>query len=269
MILVIFVALLGLFIFLIFPGKMPNKSMGLLTNYAHRGLHQSDESIVENSMAAFKAAITAGYGIELDLQLTKDGQVVVFHDKNLLRVCGVDQDLHDCSYAQLKGYHLGASDETIPLFSQVLSLVGGQVPLLVELKDVGAWQELAKKTADLLAAYPGDYAIESFHPGIVRWFYQNKPTVLRGQLSAARENFEGIPKWQGFLIANLLTNAACRPHFVAYKIEDINVMLRLYRFLTGKVFVWTIRDKEALKRAKIEVEGIIFEFMILDHEKSL
>ncbi len=265
----IFVVLIGLFIFLIFPARMPNKSMGLLTNYAHRGLHRPDGTIVENSLAAFKAAVTAGYGIELDLQLSKDGQVVVFHDKNLLRVCGVDQDIGDCSYGDLKGYRLGASDETIPLFSQVLSLVAGRVPLLVELKDVGAWQELAKKTADLLAAYSGDYAIESFHPGIVRWFYKHKPLVLRGQLSAARKNFEGIPKWQGFLIANLLTNAATRPHFVAYKIEDIGVMLRLYRFLTGKVFLWTLRDQEALKAAKIGVEGIIFEFMTPEDERKL
>lgn len=269
MILLICVALIGFFLFLIFPGKMPGNSMPVLTSYAHRGLHRLDGTIVENSLAAFKAATEAGYGIELDLQLSKDGQVVVFHDKNLLRVCGIDKDICDWSYVQLKDCRLGASDETIPLFSQVLSLVAGRVPLLVELKDVGAWEELSQKTADLLAAYSGDYAIESFHPGIVRWFYKHKPLVVRGQLSAALKNFEGIPKWQGFLIANLLTNAATRPHFVVYKIEDINLALRIYRFLTGKVFVWTLRDQETLAKAKIGVEGVIFEFMRPEEEKFL
>lgn len=235
--------------------------MAILTNYAHRGLHKEDGSIVENSLPAFKEAVAAGYGIELDLQLSKDGQLVVFHDASLLRVCGIDKKIDQCSYAELKNYPLGQSDERIPLFTELLSLVKGRVPLLVELKNVVAWQELSEKTARLLSSYTGDYAIESFHPGIVRWFYKNKPLMVRGQLSAGLSNFEEIPKWQGFLIANLISNVLSRPHFVAYKIEDINLPLKIYRFLTGKIFLWTLSDGELLKSVNMDIEGIIFEFM--------
>lgn len=270
LILVGLVIILGFFVFLIFPGKLSNRDDQVLwaSDYAHRGLHQSDGSIVENSLTAFQEAVSQGYGIELDLQLSKDKKVVVFHDDNLLRVCGIDKKINECTYAQLKTYPLGQTGDRIPLFTEVLDLVKGRSPLLVELKNVVRWQDLCEQTAALLSAYSGAYLIESFHPGIVRWFYKNKPSIVRGQLSAATKNFAGIPKWQGFLIASLMTNVSCRPHFVAYKIEDLkqSLSLRLFGFLSGKILTWTIREQEIIEAEKINFDAIIFEFMRPEHK---
>lgn len=103
-------------------------------DYAHRGLHEKDLSVPENSMAGFKAAVEAGYGIEFDLQLTKDKKVVVHHDRSLKRVCGADVSIGDLTYKELQQYCLQNTEERVPLFSDVLALVDGRTPLIIELK---------------------------------------------------------------------------------------------------------------------------------------
>lgn len=106
-------------------------------DYAHRGLHEKDLSVPENSMAGFKAAVEAGYGIEFDLQLTKDKKVVVHHDRSLKRVCGADVSIGDLTYKELQQYRLQNTEERVPLFSDVLALVDGRTPLIIELKHYG------------------------------------------------------------------------------------------------------------------------------------
>ena len=108
---------------------------------AHRGLFDNENGIPENSIPAFKRAVDQGYGIELDVQLTMDHKLVVFHDESLRRLCRADRLLRDCTYAELQEYSLGISRERIPLFEDVLKVVDGKVPLIVEVKQEGNWKE--------------------------------------------------------------------------------------------------------------------------------
>lgn len=256
--------LLLLYFIVLMPGQLPPFADDRLRHckYAHRGLHKKDKSVPENSLPAFMQAVESGYGIELDVTLTADGQVVVFHDDSLLRVCGADKKIAECSYGELLFYRLCGTDERIPSFSEVLQVVSGRVPLLVELKHSKQNDLLCRKTAALLDAYQGPYCIESFHPGIVRWFYKNRPHVVRGQLSGGRKSFSGIPSWQGAVLSALLTNAVNRPHFVAYKHQDAHHRLNLgvFRLLGGLLFGWTVRDTDDIQACIKRFDCIIFEF---------
>ena len=252
-----------LYILALAPGRLPPKTSSRLwtTAYADRGLHAKDCRIPENSLAAFSAAAAAGYGIELDLQLTADGEVVVFHDDNLLRLCGIDRAVADCTWQELQQFNLCESREKIPLFSEVLTLVNGRVPLLVELKTGSNNKQLCQKTAQLLDNYQGLFCIESFHPGIVLWFKKNRPQIVRGQLSAGWRRFEMLPKLVALLLSSLLTNIAARPHFVAYHHEDAphQLKLMLYKLLGGKLLAWTVTAAEQIPD---NFDTFIFEYFL-------
>lgn len=259
----ILVVLFVLYAFLLAPGRQTQKDSVLYkAKYAHRGLHSKDKTIPENSLTAFSKAVEAGYGMELDINLTTDNQVVVFHDDTLLRVCGVDKAVADCSYEELMQYRLLGTDEKIPLFTEVLELIGGHVPLVVELKHTKRNKELCEHAAQLLDEYTGPYCIESFHPGIVKWFRKNRPNVIRGQLSAGLKNYKGLPLYQGVLLSSLLTNFMTRPHFAAYRHEDSHHKLRLnlYRMFGGKLIAWTVRDTNDIGYCEKYFDSIIFEF---------
>lgn len=230
--------------------------------YAHRGLHSKDKSIPENSMAAFNRAVEAGYGMELDINLTADDKIVVFHDDTLTRMCGVDRHIADCTYEELKGLTLLKTQEHIPLFEDVLALVDGKVPLIVELKSTKRNSDLCRLAAQMLDNYHGPYCIESFHPAIVRWFCKNRPKVIRGQLSAGTRCFESLPRYQAILLSSLITNVVTRPHFVAFKHEDARKKLRLslFRFIGGKLLGWTVRDTDDIAYCNKRFDTIIFEF---------
>ena len=266
------VAVFGTYMILLAPGCLPKGADRVLWNsaYAHRGLHNKDRSVPENSLAAFSAAAAAGYGIELDINLTTDGKVVVFHDDTLLRVCGIDKAVSACTYAELKLCRLHNTDEGIPLFSEVLALIGGRVPIIVELKNTADKETLCKKTAELLDAYTGPYCIESFHPGIVLWFKKNRPAVIRGQLSAGKKNFTSIPAYQGALMASLITNVLTRPHFVAFYHPDAHgrLSLYIYRMFGGKLVGWTVRDTDDVKACISFFDAIIFEFFMPEIKKG-
>ncbi len=230
--------------------------------YAHRGLHTEDMTVPENSMTSFAKAVEAGYGIELDINLTLDDKVVVFHDDTLTRMCGVKKRIADCTYEEIKQLTLLNTTQRIPLFEDVLALVDGKVPLIVELKATKRNAELCRLAAQLLDAYKGPYCIESFHPAIVRWFCKNRPGVIRGQLSAGFHNFHGIPFWQAVLLSSLVTNLLTRPHFVAYKHDDARkrLRLRLYRFIGGRLVAWTVRNPGDVAYCKKRFDAMIFEF---------
>ncbi len=232
------------------------------SHYAHRGLHTKDMAVPENSMAAFEQAVKAGYGIEFDINLTADDKVVVFHDDTLTRMCGVDKRVADCTYEEIKDLTLLKTTQRIPLFEEVLTLVDGKIPLIVELKATKRNAELCKHAAQMLKDYQGPYCIESFHPAIVRWFCRNMPKVIRGQLSAGYRSFGGVPFWQAVLLSSLITNVVTRPHFVAYKHEDAHKRLRLslYRFIGGKLLCWTVRDPDDVPYCKNRFDAMIFEF---------
>lgn len=154
------------------PGRYGEAQKQLVygVNHAHRGLHTKDKTVPENSLPAFRAAAEAGYGVELDIQLSRDGQVVVFHDDTLDRVCGVHGRVDEFTFEELRGMRLCGTQETIPLLTEVFEVMGGRTPMIIELKTGRRNDELCEKGLALMRAYNGPYCIESFDPRIVRWF---------------------------------------------------------------------------------------------------
>ena len=162
----------GAYAFLIAPARRDREKTAPFygRNFAHRGLHKLDKSVPENSIPAFDAAARIGYGIELDVRLSADGRVVVFHDDDLKRICGVDARVDELSWDELSTLKLCGTPNHIPLFSEVLAVIDGRCPIIVELKRGRRHAELCRKTYELLRSYKGRYCVESFDPRIVFWF---------------------------------------------------------------------------------------------------
>ena len=165
---VVAVALI-IYLFLIKPASTRDLDLAKYgTKFAHRGLW--DAQSPENSLAAFKKAVDAGYGIEFDIHKTRDGHVVVFHDDTLVRMCGVEGKIEDKTLAELRELRLKGTDQQIPTLQEMLALVDGRVPLLVELKGAALDTSLCPVANEILSQYKGDYMIESFNPLLVRWY---------------------------------------------------------------------------------------------------
>ena len=191
--------------------------------YAHRGLYDNDAGVPENSLAAFRRAAEAGFGAELDVHLTADGQLAVIHDSDLQRVCGRAGKVEELTYAELSQLRLLGTEEGIPLLSDVLPLFAGVAPLIVELKPIrGNEPELAEKVCALLDTFPDlAYCLESFDPFAVLWLRKNRPELIRGQLSQNFLRDQDRPKFLvSFLLSTLFSNAWTRPDFIAYRFED-------------------------------------------------
>lgn len=237
------------------PEQMPR------VYYAHRGLHEKRTGAPENTLAAFRRAVQAGYGIELDVQLTKDGKVVVFHDFDLKRACGIDRPVDSYTYEELRNIPIFGSEQSIPLFSDVLKMVRGRVPLIVELKSKGGDSRICEKAAALLDAYEGRFVIESFRPGVLLWYKKNRPQVCRGQLSMNYQK-DGDAKGLLHLAArHLLTNFLTRPDFIAYDCRAKEAVSKnLCRILFGCPSVgWTIRSQKELDACRKYYDYFIFE----------
>ena len=230
-------------------------------SYAHRGLH--DQQLPENSMGAFRAALDAGCGIELDIHLLKDGNLAVIHDSNLERVTGRTGIVEDLITQQLADYHLNGTDETIPQFQQVLDLFDGKAPLIVELKCVnGNHTKLCEATCKMLDQYEGLYCIESFDPRAVAWLRKYRPDICRGQLS---ENWMGrkmaVPAILRWALTYHISNVYTRPDFIAYKFRDRKAfgtdICRKWLGLQG--VSWTLTTREEYDTAVHEGWIPIFE----------
>jgi glycerophosphoryl diester phosphodiesterase len=219
----------------------------LLTDYAHRGFFDNDDGVPENSLEAFKYAVLGGFGIELDLQLTKDGKVVVFHDYTLKRMCGRDVKLSSLTLDELRSFNLLGTAYKIPTFKEVLDLVDGRVPLLIELKGESGNTALCPAVDALLDNYRGAYSVESFNPLLLRWYKINRPEVVRGQLvtNLIRDK-KGGNFVRNLALSALFTNCLSRPDFIAADQRFLRgLSIRLCTQLFGaRLFVWTVRKKE-------------------------
>ena len=245
-------------------GRKGHKGLKALQgwNYAHRGLH--NETRPENSMAAFRAALEKGYGIELDVHLLKDGNLAICHDHSLKRTAGADVLIEDLTTADLENYRLEGTDETIPTFRQVLDLYQGKAPLVVELKSDGRnYAALAEATSNMLDSYDGVYCLESFDPRCIRWLKKNRPDLIRGQLT---ENFfrtenSPLPWYLKLVLSKQLMNFLITPDFVSYKFADRK---NLGNFLVRKVLgiqgvTWTLTSLQDHETAVKEGWIPIFE----------
>lgn len=232
--------------------------------FAHRGLHDNRTDAPENSMKAFRKAVNAGYGIELDVQLTKDRVPVVFHDETLKRACGAAGKVRDYTYEELQQFVLFQSGERIPKFSDFLNLVDGKVPLIIEIKVYEKAEAVCRLADELIRAYRGVYCIESFHPLAVKWYKDHRPEVVRGQLSS---NFNKPGKTESppmLLVHYLLLNFLGRPDFIAY---DCRFKKNLSRILCRKMYsalsvAWTVKSQKELDECRKDFDLFIFEGFI-------
>ena len=233
--------------------------------YAHRGLHNKERGIPENSMAAFKLAAANGFGAELDVHLMKDGNLAVIHDASLLRTAGADVLIEDLTAEELENYRLEGTEQRIPLLEDVLPLFVDRAPLIVELKaERGNAEALAAAACKVLDKYKAEYCVESFDPRCLMWLWQNRPDVIRGQLSenfTAHGDAQHLPGGVRWILTNLLLNVRTRPDFIAYRFEDrANLSLRLCRgFYRVQEASWTVRDRETMEKAEAAGNLVIFE----------
>ena len=255
-----------IYVFLTMPRVFDSANMDLLaTDYAHRGLHTA--SLPENSLSAFKNALDNSYGIELDVQLSSDGEIFVFHDKSVARLCGVKKDLTAMTAEEIKQLRLLGTDEQIPTLNEVLKLIDGRVPLLIEIKYYANNEKLCASLAETLDTYIGSFAIQSFDPRILRYFKKYRPRFARGQLVSKSEKKEKNSDSENnnpiisFALTHLLLNFLSRPDFISIQTnhtKDLGFILATSAF-HAKGFIWTVRKEKHFRYFKRQGYFCIFE----------
>lgn len=264
---IIFALLIILYLLAIMPKLLHRHDLRPWTGkyYAHRGLHQDPDAIPENSMAAFKLAVKHSYGIEMDVQLSKDNVPVVFHDYTLKRVCGINKKVRELTFEELQELRLNGSDEKIPSFQSVLDMVQGRVPLIIEFKVEFKDTSVCDITAPMLKNYKGLYCIESFNPLVLLWYRKFNPQIMRGQLASNLIKDKEVGSFSMyFVLQNLLLNFATKPDFIAYNFIHRNMLSfvickKLYRI---PAFAWTIKSQKNVEDSKNIFDYFIFEQFI-------
>ena len=221
---------------------------------AHRGFY--DEVSPENSLSAFQKAVDNGYAIECDLHLTQDGTVVVIHDDTTARTTSQDKYVASLTKEDLKEIKLNGSEEHIPTLNEVLELVDGKTPILFEIKNNGKVGELESAVWSILKKYKGEFAIESFNPYVLKWFKENAPSVIRGQLGSKLKGFK-LPYFKKLALKKMLLNKITEPDFIAYNLQDLP-----YKPVTKcelPVISWTIHSQEEYIKAIQISDNVIFE----------
>lgn len=266
------VVIIVLYLFFIMPRVWgtPSRYPYTVAYYAHRGLHDNQTAAPENSMMAFRKAVEEGYGIELDVQLTKDGIPVIFHDATLERMCKVPGKVRQMTYQQLQKMHLLDTEEKIPTLEEFLRMVDGKVPLIVELKEEWTDLSLCPAVQEQLSAYKGIYCIESFNPLVLLWYRRYCGKVMRGQLSTNFRKDGGYKSVLYFFLTHLLTNWLTAPDFIAYnclfkKEPGRRICRKLYKNLA---VAWTVKSEEQLECLKKDFDWFIFDSFIPNNGKK-
>lgn len=264
--LILLIVLAVLFLVLIAPRTIGSASLDHMQgyHYTHRGYHDGNVNIPENSLSSFVAAIEAGYGIELDVQLSSDKVPMVIHDADLDRICGVQGKVWDYTCAELQQMKLFGTDETIPTLAEALALIDGQVPILLEYKMDKVDTDVCAYSHELLKDYDGPYAIQCFHPFALFWYRRNANDVPRGIIAKnfIRENREKGEKSDiiDFLTTNLMLNVIGYPDFIAYDWQDADYFaLKLTRLMGAPTSTWTLKDPAHYEAVKGEFDLYTFE----------
>lgn len=264
---ILLIILFLLYLFLVFPGLRRHGDRVLMKGMyvAHRGLHSREIGAPENTMNAFLLAKKMGFCIELDIHLTKDGEVVVFHDDTTGRLCPENLAIEETLLQKLKELQIDGTDQTIPTLKEVLDLVDGQVPLLIEFKCVrGNSAALCAAAEKVLSGYTGKYMIQSFYPPVLWWYRQHRREICRGQLS---RNFlvheKADRKLPNVLSGWLLFNFLARPDFISYDVQDVGCLaLGVCKLLGAFTAGWTIRTDAQLAAVKPHFDTYIFEHIL-------
>ncbi len=225
---------------------------------AHRGLH--DDERPENSLAAFEAAVQAGYPIELDVHRTRDGGVVVFHDDTLVRMTGEPGRVTDRSLAELGRLRLAGTTQRIPSLDQTLALIDDRVPLVVEIKASGPRGVLERGVVDALRRRPCRAVVQSFDPWSMVWMRRHAPGLVRGMLSADFTDEPTLPAHHKVLLEHLALAPLVRPHYVGFDLGALpHWAPSLLRRHGVPLLAWTVRDEPQLARARELADNVIFE----------
>lgn len=226
------------------------------TPIAHRGLH--DKEHPENSLSAFQRAIDGGYPIELDVQMISDGTLVVFHDESLSRLTDNDGYIKFLNKSDLNILTLKDSKEKIPTFDEVLKFVDGRTPLLIEIKNPSKVGELEKKVIEALKDYKGQYAVQSFNPYVLEYFYKHAPNILRGQLAGFMKH-EKLAFFKKYALKRMLLNKKIsHPDFISYEAKRVpNRFVRKYKKIP--LLVWTVTSQSEYLKVVKYCDNVIFE----------
>lgn len=224
---------------------------------AHRGYHNNKKGIPENSVLAFKKAIDNNYLIELDVRLTKDQKLVVFHDDNLKRVCGVNKRVKDLTYRELLKYNLFNTTLKVPLFSDVIKLVNGRVPILIETKYHNRYGVLEKILINELSNYKGLYAIQSFYPMSLLWLKRNTKDIPIGLLSSNFKN--DLNRLKSIIGKTLILDLFFKTDFISYDVKGLPNNYLSYKRDKKKIVIWTIKNKKDYDLARQYTDSLICE----------
>lgn len=220
---------------------------------AHRGLWGKD--IIENSLPAYENAIKNNFAIEIDLYSSTDGEIYVFHDDSLTRMTGTNGFIYEKTSKELSKLKLANSEHTIPTFEQVLRLVNGRVPLLIELKNQPD-KSYIDKVINRLKFYKGEFAIQSFDPFYINRVKKLAPDFIRGILGTKTFS-KHLPFIKRIIVKNLTLNFLIKPDFISYSYEDLP--LKKSKTKNIPLITWTITCKSDYQKIKPLVNNIIFE----------
>ena len=273
-ILIVIILLIIIYLYLIAPSLKKDLSPFRGRYYAHRGLFDNTSQAPENSLAAFKKAVDASYGIEFDVQLTGDGKAVICHDFDLKRMYrdsdgnAVHKQIDALTYEELQAFHILDSEERMPLFKEALELIDGKVPLIIELKVKSSTRDmrLCETVDEILKDYKGLYCIESFDPRVLYRYRKKRPDIIRGQLSmdyhrADRRRFKSfIYVFMTYLLTDFLT----RPDFIAYDHRHKRNLSRVlcHSLFRGTAVAYTIKSQKELDEDRDDFDIFIFDSFI-------
>ncbi|WP_020178293.1 glycerophosphodiester phosphodiesterase family protein [Methylopila sp. M107] len=233
---------------------------------AHRGLHDAGAGVVENTPAAVARAVKAGYGVEIDVRLSADGEAVVFHDATLDRLTEASGPVSALTVAELRRVAFRASSDRIFTLDECLDLVGGRQALVVEIKSgFDADMRIAARTADILNARGGPVVAESFDPRVLLELRRRAPKIPRGVVGeafAADSSYWAgrLTRLQRFAARNLLHWPLTRPDFLSWDVNDLSRgSVRLARAIGVPVTSWTVLTPEDQARASLFADQIVFE----------
>lgn len=233
---------------------------------AHRGLHNEKLWAPENSAEAFRRAAEKGFPIELDVHLTSDNQLAVFHDKNLFRMTGVDKQIAELTMEEIKKLRLHETSEKIPTLYEVLKIIDGRVPLLIEIKSSPIrFGKLEKRILKQMRHYKGKWAVQSFSPLSLWIFKRSAPKIPRGQLITIAEKDDRLSKklFHYIMKHTWFWKKAVSPSFLSYDLRCVSMdTLMLAISLNCKLFTWTVRSPELLAEAEKFSDSVIFENFI-------
>jgi len=216
------------------------KNIGFLKRslIAHRGLHNSQ--IPENTLPSFVKCVDKNYIIELDIHILSDNTIVVYHDHNLKKLTGVNKVIETLTYAQLSQIKI-SKKYTIPTLKQVMHIVNGKVPLLIEVKDVDNNSKFEEELVKILDSYKGEFAIQSTNPFVIDWFYKNRKDYVIGLIVFNDLNYKILKKY-------------------VKKIDFISVYKKQLPFKTNKLVLgWTIRKQSEYEKYRFLCDNLICE----------